>query len=233
MKSAKNKIILCVTVIVLLCIPFVCGILVFRTPKNIPKLNGYEATGVKLSELSNSEAMEFIISQNIYIPDGYMADKNLEGFVLNTIKNAEDYPLSPSPGSYTVTVDIGEAIRKAVNEYYGIDGGPYDFCGNEAYGAAPYYGALQIIARDDVTLKPMEGVKFFVGKDDGAPIENENGYYTTDEHGSITFDRIAPESTVIITQVSAPYGYTLDTDTRQAKIICNEVTVIEFGLSEN
>ncbi len=41
------------------------------------------------------------------------------------IVTSEDNPQSPAGYSYTVTLNFSEKIRKAVNEYYGIDSENY------------------------------------------------------------------------------------------------------------
>ncbi len=87
-------------------------------------LTTYEQSGQKLSELSEDECLAFIASRGIEIPDS-LDTKNIRAFVKEVISQSEKYPQSPSGYSYTVTVEFAEAIRKAVNEYYGVDGGSY------------------------------------------------------------------------------------------------------------
>ena len=87
-------------------------------------LTTYEQSGQKLSQLSEDECLRFIASRGIEIPNN-LDTKNIGSFVKELITQSEKYPQSPSGFSYTVTVEFAEAIRKAVNEYYGVDGGSY------------------------------------------------------------------------------------------------------------
>lgn len=103
----------------------ICVIVVvyFLTKPN-HNLTTYEKSGQKLSELSEDECLKFIASRDIEIPDN-LDKKNIGSFVKELITQSEKNPKSPSGFSYTVTVKFAEDIRKAVIEYYGVDGGPY------------------------------------------------------------------------------------------------------------
>jgi hypothetical protein len=92
------------------------------TPTN---LSSYEQSGQILSELSRDDALGFVISCNIKIPDS-LDENAIKDLTFDTIIAAELNPqLQRGDYSYTVVVDYCESVRKAVNEYYGIDGSPY------------------------------------------------------------------------------------------------------------
>lgn len=109
-------------VIVALLICVIVAVCFLTNPNN--DLTTYEQSGQKLSQLSEDECRRFIASRGIEIPDN-LYTKNIGSFVKELITQSEKYPQSPSGFSYTVTMEFAEAIRKAVNEYYGVDGGSY------------------------------------------------------------------------------------------------------------
>jgi hypothetical protein len=98
---------------------------IYKTQNSAPtNLSTYEQSGQILSGLSRDDALEFVISCNIKFP--VSLDENaIKDLTLDTIVAAELNPQSQCGHSYTVVVDYCEAVRKAVNEYYGIDGSPY------------------------------------------------------------------------------------------------------------
>ncbi|OUP52060.1 hypothetical protein B5F17_10450 [Butyricicoccus pullicaecorum] len=104
-------------VIVLLCI--LCGV---AAEQNIPE---YVKTGVRISELSTQEQILFLSEHGVEIPprlDGpYRAD------MLHTvIMQIEEKPkTSFGMCSGTEMIEFGEAARRVINAYYGIDGGEY------------------------------------------------------------------------------------------------------------
>jgi hypothetical protein len=104
-----------------------CSIAAVRfltNPNRDSTLTTYEQSGQKLSELSEDECLAFIASHGIAIPDA-LNTNSVGSLAKEIIIFSEKYPQSPAGYSYTVTMDFAENIRKAVNEYYGIDGGNY------------------------------------------------------------------------------------------------------------
>ena len=85
----------------------------------------YERTGVLLSELSADESMAFIAEKGVLIPKDQNPEK-IKALVKYCIVHAEENPTSRfDMFSFSDTINWGEQIRKAVNTYYGVDGGGY------------------------------------------------------------------------------------------------------------
>lgn len=73
-----------------------------------------------LSEMSESECIEFVKQNNIAIPDDY-EDENIWGpFIKQIIEIVEENPYHQFQFNYTVTQAFANSIMWAVNEYYGI-----------------------------------------------------------------------------------------------------------------
>jgi hypothetical protein len=113
-------------IIVALLTCFIVAACFLTNPNSNSTLTKYEQSGQKLSELSEDKCLAFIASCGLAIPDE-LNTKNVGSLVKEIITFSEKYPQSPAGYSYTVTMDFAENIRKAVNEYYGIDGGNYLF----------------------------------------------------------------------------------------------------------
>ena len=97
---------------------FIC-IVSFMLKANDP-LSAYEQSGQLLSELSESECQEFVLSKGVEISRAFDLDKNPE-LIKELICQAEQAPQSQcGHSSYTEIVFLAESIRKVVNEYYGI-----------------------------------------------------------------------------------------------------------------
>jgi hypothetical protein len=103
-------------IIAALLICFTAAVCFLKNPNHDSTLTTYEQSGQKLSELSEDECLAFIASLNT---------NSVGSLAKEVIIFSEKYPQSPAGYSYTVTMDFAENIRKAVNEYYGIDGGNY------------------------------------------------------------------------------------------------------------
>lgn len=87
----------------------------------------YERTGQLLSELTEEECLAFVISKNVEIPER-LGTEHVEELVKYMIIRAEQYPqMGYGMLSNIATINLGESVRKVVNEYYGIDGGKYDY----------------------------------------------------------------------------------------------------------
>lgn len=89
-------------------------------------LEKHKQSWQKLSELSEAECLEFISSRDIEIPD-VLNTPHIGELVKQMIADAEKYPQSGGLYSATYTNNLSEAVRKAVNEYYGVDGTGYLF----------------------------------------------------------------------------------------------------------
>ena len=66
-----------------------------------------------------------------------------------------------------------------------------------------------------VTLPDAE---FKITYADGTVIGDSNGIYRTDENGEIRIDGLAPGKSVVVTEVSAPPGYIIDTQSQTVQI---------------
>ena len=85
-----------------------------------------------------------------------------------------------------------------------------------------YEGGLKIVKTVEQTGEPLEGVTFRIEKPDGGLI----GEYTTDEQGQI-FVSLEPQ-TVVVREISAPDGYSVDSTPRTVEIKANDVTTITY-----
>ena len=79
-----------------------------------------------LSELPEEESLEFIASSGIEIPVELNHEETIGEFVRELILRAEKMPYTPRPFDARAPVYLAESIRKAVNEYYGIECDNYD-----------------------------------------------------------------------------------------------------------
>lgn len=73
-----------------------------------------------LSSLSEQECMDFLREQGVSIPTCFEED-DLAPFAKRIIAKVENDPNTPFAINYWVTLEFAEAIRDAVNEYYGRD----------------------------------------------------------------------------------------------------------------
>lgn len=87
------------------------------------------------------------------------------------------------------------------------------------------YG-LQIRTSVDQTGAMLAGVKYEITKVNGEKI----GTYTSDAQGLI-FVTLEP-GTYVVTQISVPEGYTLDSTSRNVIVVANQITVEEFVLTQ-
>ncbi len=91
-------------------------------------LSAFAACGwganVKLSDMSENECLDFIVASGVVIPEE-LKSSDIGDFVKELISRAEEYPHIPMAVSYTVTFDFTEKVRKAVNDYYGIQSDYY------------------------------------------------------------------------------------------------------------
>ena len=76
--------------------------------------------------------------------------------------------------------------------------------------------SLTITKLDSVTGKPVPGTVFAVKDGNGTLL----GRYTTGKDGTVTVTGLVPGSTVVVSEVSVPSGYVLDT-TPQTIIVKN------------
>ncbi len=74
---------------------------------------------VKLSELPESDCLEFIKSRKISVPDELISD-DIGKFVKDSIVRFEADPYAPAVYDSGVTVKFAEDIRTAVNQYYKV-----------------------------------------------------------------------------------------------------------------
>lgn len=146
-------------------------------PKDDAALTTYAQSGQKLSELSEDECLAFLASRGIEVPDD-LAPEGIGAFVKEVVSRAEEYPQSPGGYSYTVTMEFTEAIRKAVNEYYAVDGGAYYI-----QGAWTAEDAAVYVFKDCFYMSPMSslcpfggtGCRYLLGKDGFAVVDEETG----------------------------------------------------------
>ena len=64
----------------------------------------------------------------------------------------------------------------------------------------------------------LPNAEFKVMYEDGTLIGDSNGIYRTDENGEIRIEGLAPGKSVVVTEVSAPPGYIIDTQSQTVQI---------------
>ena len=69
---------------------------------------------------------------------------------------------------------------------------------------------LTILKRDAVTKKPLARAEFLVRDSEGRAIGPNNGRYITGTDGTVTVTGLAPNATIVVSEIKAPSGYILD-----------------------
>ena len=64
----------------------------------------------------------------------------------------------------------------------------------------------------------LPNAEFKVTYADGTLIGDSNGIFRTDENGEIRIEGLAPGKSVIVTEVSAPPGYIIDTQSQTCRL---------------
>jgi len=121
MKAATVKILFAVSVL-LLCAGFFAGCSDPFTETGLTgarSLMDQRSRTQILSEMTEKECVEFIISKGVVIPDEFVDHPQLGAFVKSDIKAAELNPNIPPAYSWGVSYKFAESIRVAVNGYYG------------------------------------------------------------------------------------------------------------------
>lgn len=86
---------------------------------------------------------------------------------------------------------------------------------------------LLITKLDKRTGDALYGAVFKITTDDGTVVGNANGRYTTDRNGQIHLTGLATD-TYIVTEVTAPEGYSLDTTPQTIKLKSGETSELTF-----
>ena len=90
------------------------------TPKNEFNPRIYIRTDKPiLSEMTAEEQFDFLVEAGVEIPEFVQRGGDNSSFIAAVIKNTEIYPNFFNAISYSVMYDFGNAIRDAVNAYYG------------------------------------------------------------------------------------------------------------------
>ena len=89
-------------------------------------------------------------------------------------------------------------------------------------------GGVLVRKVDAATNEPISDVEFLVTDSDGNFIGNANGKYVTDSAGTFTITDVAPDTTLVIKETHAKYGYILDDTPQTVKVKSNEVITVEF-----
>ena len=88
-------------------------------------------------------------------------------------------------------------------------------------------GGLIITKLDKATGEPLYGAVFKVTNSEGTVVGNSNGRYTTNKNGIISLTGLVPD-TYVVTEVSAPDGYTLDGSPQTVKVKSGEIHELTF-----
>ena len=86
---------------------------------------------------------------------------------------------------------------------------------------------LLITKLDKRTGDALYGAVFKITTDEGTVVGNSNGRYTTDRNGQIHLTGLATD-TYIVTEVTAPDGYTLDSTPQTIKLKSGETSELTF-----
>lgn len=133
--------------------------------------------------------------------NGLAVVPNLKGdFIVTEIKSPEGYLLDSTP--HPVHIEAGEPAQITIK--------------NDAVAG------LKIVKTVEQTGDPLEGVTFRIEKPDGGLI----GEYITDEQGQI-FVSLEPQ-TVVVREISAPEGYSVDSTPRTVEIKANDITTLTY-----
>lgn len=133
--------------------------------------------------------------------NGLAVVPNLKGdFIVTEIKSPEGYLLDSIP--HPAHIEAGEPAQITIK--------------NDAVAG------LKIVKTVEQTGDPLEGVTFRIEKPDGGLI----GEYTTDEQGQI-FVSLEPQ-TVVVREISAPEGYSVDSTPRTVEIKANDITTLTY-----
>ena len=88
-------------------------------------------------------------------------------------------------------------------------------------------GGLIITKLDKATGEPLYGAVFKVTNSEGTVVGNANGRYTTNRNGIIHLTGLVPD-TYVVTEVTAPEGYTLDGAPQTVKVKSGETHELTF-----
>lgn len=133
--------------------------------------------------------------------NGLAVVPNLKGdFIVTEIKSPEGYLLDSTP--HPVHIEAGKPAQITIK--------------NDAVAG------LKIVKTVEQTGEPLEGVTFRIEKPDGGLI----GEYITDEQGQI-FVSLEPQ-TVVVREISAPEGYSVDSTPRTVEIKANDITTLTY-----
>ena len=133
--------------------------------------------------------------------NGLAVVPNLKGdFIVTEIKSPEGYLLDSTP--HPAHIEAGEPAQITIK--------------NDAVAG------LKIVKTVEQTGNPLEGVTFRIEKPDGGLI----GEYITDEQGQI-FVSLEPQ-TVVVREISAPEGYSVDSTPRTVEIKANDITTLTY-----
>ena len=97
--------------------------IMFVTVKNTPLISEYMQTGIRLSDLSDLECTEFMVSKGATaVPYNYKISSGFQEFTTDLVTRYEEDPYKILTGTYgsPSTNLYAEEVRKIVNDYYGI-----------------------------------------------------------------------------------------------------------------
>ncbi|MBQ6206058.1 MAG: hypothetical protein IJK52_03150, partial [Oscillospiraceae bacterium] len=115
---------------------------------------------------------------------------------------------------------------------YVLDGTPQDIqILSAAVQTLTFWNAprrsLTIQKYEKGTSTPIAGARFLV-TDDGRPVGESNGEFTTDENGRIVLANLTPGTTVTAQEIEAASGYVLDATPKSVKIKSGAAQTLTF-----
>lgn len=150
--------------------------------------------------------------------------------------------VTDSAGSFTISgINPGSAIvvkEVRAKEGYVLDDTPQTITIRAGQAATLEFrnapmGALVITKMDADTKKPLAGATFKVTTSDGTFVAaqggavSSNGLYTTDKEGQIVLTGLA-HNTYVVTETSAPKGYTLNSKPQTVQVNANDTQTLYF-----
>ena len=123
-----------------------------------------------LSEMSEMECLEYVKDNGVILPDFHDNESEWGPFVKKIITLVESNPYIDLGISYTVTADLAEAIRRIVNEYYGVGEQNINFalCGEYNVDEPTWLEDSAVYGVWDTNFEKYNCYSYSIGIDDKA-----------------------------------------------------------------
>ena len=152
------------------------------------------------------------------------------------IGNSDGIYVTDDSGDIVITdLEPGTVVKvreiKTVDGYV-LDGTPQDIqIQNSELHELTFWNApkqsLTVEKYAKGTTTPLPGAKFLV-TDNGQPMGESNGEFTTDDNGRFVLTELTPGVTITVKEIEAPDGYVLDGTPKTVKIKSGEAQSVTF-----